>query len=313
MCLQALFDSDKESYRAVLGPLEESCLRNPTRASELLGWLTQIGEGDEAVRWGGRLDPELARRPPVAAGFAEALRATKRWSDLQAWVGGAEWGRELDFMGWAYGMAADRELGDGEKADTLWQSLRADGALSPAHALFAGDSLYSWGYPAEAAELLWEAAERADLAYQAVGKLARLYQVEGDAAGQYRAFSRLNAMRPADRRIANNLAYYAALTDLGSLTRIEKIAQDNLDNEPSNAVFRSTYAFVLVWSGQAAKALSVMEPVSRDWRKSPAVAFAYGAALAKVGRKSEAREVFDSLSPRSLEPREAEWIRLALK
>jgi hypothetical protein len=56
-----------------------------------------------------------------------------------------------------------------------------------------------------------------------------------------------------------------------------------------------------------------MEPISRNWRKSPAIAFAYGAALASLGRKSEAREVFDSLDPRNLSPREVEWIQAALR
>ena len=59
--------------------------------------------------------------------------------------------------------------------------------------------------------------------------------------------------------------------------------------------------------------MALLGPVSHDWRKSPAVAFAYGAALASLGRKSEAREVFDSLDARSLGPKEAEWIRTALR
>jgi hypothetical protein len=111
--------------------------------------------------------------------------------------------------------------GDGTKADSLWQNLRADGDRSAAHAMFAGDSLYAWGYPKEATALLWSAADRPDLAYQALGSLARLYQVQRDAVGEYRAFSRLNAMRPDDRNIANNFAYFASVTDLGSQTQVE--------------------------------------------------------------------------------------------
>jgi hypothetical protein len=59
--------------------------------------------------------------------------------------------------------------------------------------------------------------------------------------------------------------------------------------------------------------MTLLEPVSREWKGSPAVAFAYGAALASLGRKSEAREVFDSLDPRNLGPQEQEWIRAALR
>jgi tetratricopeptide (TPR) repeat protein len=313
VCMQALVESDTAAYQAMIGPLEEESRSKPTRAALLLGWLTQIGQGAEAVRWGQSLDPAVAGKPPVAPAIAEALRATGRWSDLQAWVGQGDWGRDLGFMQWAYGLVAARRLGDASTEGSLWASLRADGISNPAHALFAGDSLYAWGFPKEAAELLWSAADRADLGYEALGSLARLYQVQRDAEGQYRAFSRLNTMRPYDRKIANNYAYFAALTDLGSQTHVEPIAKDNFTHEPGSAVFRSTYAFVLVWSGQASRAMKLLVPVSHEWKTSPAVAFAYGSALAALGRKDEAREVFDSLDPRSLDPKEADWIQAALR
>jgi predicted Zn-dependent protease len=313
VCLQALADFDAEHYQAMLSQLEDKSRSSPTESAQLLGWLTGIGKGEEAVRWGESLDPAAARKPPIAQGIAEALRATRRWADLQSWTEQGDWGRDVEFLQWAYGMAAARQLGDGAKAESLWQSLYADGRLYPAHALFAGDALVAWGYPKEAAELLWQAAERPDLAYQALGSVARLYQVQHDAAGQYRAFNQLNAMRPADRGIANNLAYFAVITDLGSQTRIERIAEDNFDSDPGNTAYRSTYALVLVWTGQASKAMSLLEPVAAEWKKSPAVAFAYGATLASLDRKSEARDVFDSLDHRYLGPQEEDWIRAALR
>jgi hypothetical protein len=59
--------------------------------------------------------------------------------------------------------------------------------------------------------------------------------------------------------------------------------------------------------------MAVIEPVSQDWKKSHAVAFAYGAALASAGRKSDAAEVLHSLDPRHLGPQETDWIRAALR
>ena len=313
VCLRAFADSDPVRYQTVLAALEEKSRASPAQSAQLLGWLTGIGQGQEAIRWGGSLDPSLERKPPIALGIAEALRATRRWTELQAWVDQGDWGRELGFLAWAYGMVAARELGDASKADALWRSLLAEGGASPAHALFAGDSLYAWGYAKEAAELLWEAADRPDLAYQSLGTLARLYQEQRDAVGQFRAFSRLNAMRPDDRAIANNFVYFAALTDLGSQSQVERIASNNFTKEPGNDGFRSTYAFVLVWEGKAARAMALMEPVSRNWRTSPAVAFAYGATLASLGRKSEAKEVLESINPNNLNFQEVAWIRAALR
>jgi tetratricopeptide (TPR) repeat protein len=313
VCLKAFEESDPARYRMILAQFEGKNGANPTEAAQLIGWLNEIGQSSEAVRWGQSLDPAMIRKPPVLQGVAEGLRKTGRWSDLADWVDHGDWGQDVGFMGWGYGLLAARHMGDEAKAASLWQTLYDDGRSSPAHALFLGDSLYSWGYPKDAATLLWSASERPDLAYQALGTLARLYQVQRDSVGEYRAFSRLNAIRPSDRRIANNFAYFAAVTSLGSQTQVQKVAEDNFNHEPANIDFRSTYAFVLVWSGQASQAMTVMEPVSRDWKKSPAIAFAYGAALAGVGRKPEAKEIFDSLNSRGLTPQESDWIKAALR
>jgi len=312
-CLQALQRFGPEHYEAALTALEKSSGANPTAASQLLGWLNQIGQPAEAARWGATLDPAMARKPPVAQGIAEALRATGRWADLQDWTAHVDWGAEVAFLGYAYGLAAARGRGDAPAADTALRNLESDGRRSPAHALFAGDSLYAWGFPDESARLLWLASERPDLALTALGTLARLYQMRRDAVGEYRAFSRLAEVLPADRGVANNYAYFAAVTDLGSQTRVKQIAADNFDHEPENIYYRSTYAFVLAWSGQGAEAMKVIEPVARDWAKSPAIAFAYGAALTAVGRAPEARPVFESLNPRTLSPQEIGWIRTALR
>jgi hypothetical protein len=313
VCMKALAGADPARYQVMLTPLEQTAHGVPTEAAQVLGWLTQIGQAKEAVRWGMTLEDTVSLKPPVAQGIAEALRTNSQWSELQAWVEKVQWGSDLEFLGWAYGMTAARHLGDNAKADSLWSSLEAEGGRSPAHALFMGDTLVAWGYLDNAAKLLWEAADRPDLSYIALGSLARLYQSERDAVGQYRAFSRLNSMRPQDRNIANNLAYFAALTDLGSLSHVETMAEGNFNAEPGNLTYRSTYAFVLVWANQGTKAMEVLGPVAHDWKNSRTVAFSYGAALASVGRKGEAREVFESIDRKGLSPREIEWVDNALR
>jgi hypothetical protein len=313
VCLKALIEFNPARSQAMVSQLEKKGLKSPTEAAQLMGWLTQAGEGAEALRWGATLDASASRRPPLVAPFAEAMRRTERWTDLRSWVDGGEWGRDLEFMGWSYGLLAARKAGDTAKAESLWKSLNAEAGTNAAHALLVGDMLISWGYPDDGAKFLWLASERPDLAYLALGSLARLYEVQRDAVGQYRAFARLNSMRPGDRDVANNFAYYAAVTDLGNLSQVERLAEDNYNHEPANATYRSTFAFVLVCSGQATRALALMEPVSREARNSRAVAFAYASALAGMGRKSEARELFDSLDPRLMSSQEINWILTALR
>lgn len=65
--------------------------------------------------------------------------------------------------------------------------------------------------------------------------------------------------------------------------------------------------------GTGFRAMAILEPVSSGLKASPAVAFAYGSVLASVGRKDEAKEVFDSLDAGRLSLQENDWIRDPLR
>ncbi|HEY1848715.1 MAG TPA: hypothetical protein VGG37_05890, partial [Opitutaceae bacterium] len=81
-CLSALEKFNPGLYQVMLSGLEKKERASPNEAAQMLGWLNQIGQGAEAVRWAGTLDPEGSRKPPVAVGVAEALRATGQWQRL---------------------------------------------------------------------------------------------------------------------------------------------------------------------------------------------------------------------------------------
>jgi tetratricopeptide (TPR) repeat protein len=103
VCLKALADYDPVRYKAMLDPMEDQSRLNPTHAAELMGWLTQIGQAAEAVRWGESLYPAAAQKPPIAPAIAEALHATRRWADLRDWVARVDWGTISDSWAWPTG------------------------------------------------------------------------------------------------------------------------------------------------------------------------------------------------------------------
>jgi len=45
-------------------------------------------------------------------------------------------------------------------ADEFWRTLRSHAATNGAHALFAGDTIYTWGLVDEAEVLWWAAADQ---------------------------------------------------------------------------------------------------------------------------------------------------------
>jgi len=310
-CLAGLSRADERHFADALATLEKNHAVTPQAAAQLVGWLNQIGRSADAVEWMKMLPPEGLKHPPLAVVGAEALRQTGAWQELQDLTQLGDWS-DLDFLRWAYGMQAARALGDMAQADKLWRTLRSHATTNSVHALFAGDTIYTWGRVDEAEVLWWATADQGGPnAIAALGTLARYYQVQHDADGQYRAFRQLYFAHPQDANVSNNFIYFAALTGRdGPL--VERLAAENLARDPQNLTYLATRAFVLFMDGRPGDALSLLKPKATEKDKSSALAFAYGLALAGTGQKTEARALLGKPDPAMQTTREVELIKSAL-
>ncbi len=307
--------ADEEHFQAMLAEIRALLAPSQLRTAQLLDWLGEMGgaAGAERLALARSVSAPLTRSPPLFVAVAETYRKQALWDELKHWTQAADWGRQIAVVRAAYAFHADRRLGAAREAQLDWGEVCRLASGDGAQAHFAARLLYAWGERAAAVELLWAAADSPEANVEALGMLARHYQAERDAAGQCRAFALLHALRPSDRAIANNYAFFAAVTKSGNGTEVERIARYNLAEEPSNAVFRSCFAFILASEGQPGEALRVLSPVSAKWKSSPAVAFAYAVALAGAGRAPEAREVGASLDPRGLTLEEVRLLACVLK
>jgi predicted Zn-dependent protease len=308
-CLRAMARTDESRLAGALATLEKDHAVSPAAATQLISWLNQIGLSAEGVRWMNTLPAAAVRQPPLVVAGAEALRLTADWPALAAWTREGNWGPEVEFLRWAYGLQAARQLKDENRADELWRTLYSHAQLNSAHALFAASSLYSWGLAGEAEKLWWRAGEQeGPNAIEALGALGRYYQVARDAEGQYRVFRQLHLLKPGDPAIGNNFAFFAALT--GREQRLaEKVAAANLARESQNPVYVATMAFVLFQQGRTEEAAGLLKPRARDAAASPALGFVYGLSLAATGRGDQARPLLNALPPDSLSLAEVELIR----
>jgi predicted Zn-dependent protease len=310
-CLRALSLADETGFATVLAVLEKTSAANAGLAARLIEWLNQIGRSTEAAQWVKGLPPALTHNPPVLVVAAESLRLSSQWEALGTWVNDGNWSGDVDFLRLVYGLQASRKLGQTTRADELWRTLQARAQTNGVQALFAADALYAWGWPDDGLTLLWMAADQPRTTLEALGTLARHYQVRRDGEGQYRAFRRLHSLRAQDEGIANNFAFFAALTGKDPV-EADEVARRNFGHDSHNLIYRSTYAFVLLSQNHAAEALTLLEPVARDWKKSPPLALVYGLALAGTGRKEEAGPVLNSLDPATLTTQEVAMIKQAL-
>lgn len=310
-CLLALDRVDPARFATVLAELERSHSASPTQAALLLDWLNQIGRPLDAFRWARSLPATLTARSPVIVPVAEAMRRAAAWSELERWIEAGEWTADLELIRLAYAFEASRNLGHASRQSEIWRTLQSAAMTNGVRAFFTANLLYAWGRPDESLALLWIAAEQSGVAVEALGTLARHYQIRRDAEGQYRVFRQLHSIRPGDRDIANNYAFFAALTgaDPGAVRRI---AEENQTDSPNNPIYRATAAFVFFTQDRPRESLALIEPIAASWPKSPAVAFAYGLVLADQGRKPEARAILTTLDPATLTLREAELIKRSL-
>ncbi|HWA09714.1 MAG TPA: hypothetical protein VG838_09710 [Opitutaceae bacterium] len=309
-CLLGISRADQTRFAEVLAVMEKQYAVNPTQIAQLIGWLNQVGHSADAVQWIQRLPSGMTGNPAVVVVAAEAFRQSSDWPGLGAWVSKGTWGRDVEFLHLAYSMLAARQLGDVTRADELWRTLQSDAQATGAHALFAADTLYTWGWQKEALALLWMATDQSGVALEALGTLARHYQVRRDADGQYQVFRRLHALRSKDASIANNFAFFAALTG-SDLPAAEQAAHDNHVRAPANVGYLATYAFTLSAQNRTNEALALLTPVASEWKQSSGLAFAYGLALAGAGRKDEARPILASLDLATLSLREEQLVKAA--
>ncbi len=311
-CLRAFSRTDEVRFAAVLAGLERDHAVTPQAATQLLSWLNEIGRGEEAVRWMRTLPADAMHRPPLVVAGADALRISGDWGALADWTATGNWGAEVEFLRWTYGLQAAHMLGNDERAGELLRTLAGHARLNGVHGLFAASSLYGWGRKDEGIELWWIVAEQENkLAVDALGSLARHYQVERDADGQYRVFRRLHSLRPQDPGISNNFAFFALLTNREqriAATLAREVAEQN----PRNKNYFATHLFALVQQGRADDAVALAQPRAAEAATAPGLAFAYGLALSNVGRKDEARTLLQRLPPNSLTTAESDLIRTSL-
>jgi Tfp pilus assembly protein PilF len=307
--LLALEKSAPAQFTRVLNEVQRSRSADPAQVAELVGWLSGIGHAADAVSWLGNLPPEIVRVPPVAPALADALRVTNRWADLRIAVLDAEWG-EIDFLRRAYLMIAERGRGEGTRADELWSGLKETSRLNGGRALFLAGTLYSWGDQAKAVELWWMSAEQAGVGVSALASLARHYQLKRDAEGLHRTFRRLHELKSADARVANNYAFFAALTG-HNLPGVERITLANHEEYPDEPVYAATRAFVLHITGKTAAAVALLPRFAAAAEQSPALAFTSGLVLVGAGRNAEARKHLANVDERSLTLRELELLNQA--
>jgi Flp pilus assembly protein TadD len=163
-----------------------------------------------------------------------------------------------------------------------------------------------WKWEKEMVDLLWSLTKTQDKQKEAIQQLYRYYERADNTQGLYRVLVRWEELEPEDLNVQNNLAQISLLLDANA-DDARRVAADLHKKDPSNAAYTTTYAYSLLTKGNAKEAAKVMDSLTADQLRDPAVSAYYGICLAAV-HDEKAREFLAAGQKASLLPEEKKLV-----
>ena len=303
-----------DAGQAALQEAQTHAAKSPAIASALITWMNRRGMAKPALGWALVLPTEILNTQPVPLAVAEAYSFLQDWVALKAWVEGKDWGSD-EFLRLAVQSHALHHLTPVDRSSmesqTAWNAaLKATKSLPDRLAAIA-QLADGWGYADYAAEAWWLIANGHENAKEALTALQRLYKSKQNSHGLLRVAKRALELNPADLVAANNCASLGLLLTGDSAAR--RLATKLHKENPSNAIFSTTYAFALFTEGKTNDALKMMETLKDAQLRHPAVAAYYFVMLVENGSMERAHLFLSAANKAQLLPEEQQLLTTATR
>lgn len=273
-------------FKTELAAAKDTAKKNPVVSSELVAWMNARDQVQDAYDWAATLPAEERATPALALAMAETLTKLGKWEELLSLTTKADW-KELDFLRHAFLARAQREMNLWGSSRSSWRQAMAATGIDPQSRSLLARLVQGWGWNAEAEEI-WQVLARGETGrIPALKALNKLYMDSGDSRRLLRISEQIAELVPDDPVIKNNFAMLSLL--LGqNLPKAKQLALENYQKHPKDPAAISTYAFSLREEGKLAEAVQLMDTLSPEVKKIPAMAAYWGILLAESGRGKEA-------------------------
>ncbi|HEY0369762.1 MAG TPA: hypothetical protein VGC85_09215 [Chthoniobacterales bacterium] len=302
MYLEILRQMHDPAYAAYVAQLKTSAAAAPADAAALLGWMLRSGLQSEALEYAAALPQPTKTQWPLPWVLAEAHAQMADWSAVEEATRDSDWGH-FDCLRHAYLARALRGENKELEADQEFAAAQKQASANPQMIATLTETMADWGWQNEAVDMLWLLTKNPETKLTALRTLYERYAKAGDTAGLFRTLSKLTEMNPNDVALQNNYAQVCLLLDT-DVDHATKLAAEASAKDPSNAAFRSTYAFALLTKGDVQGALQAMQSLREDQLSDPATATYYGLVLAAAGEKEKARQYLQRSAQAQLLPEE---------
>jgi cytochrome c-type biogenesis protein CcmH/NrfG len=309
LLLSALDAAKDNGFDAFLADMKKSSADDPEQAAALLTWLNMHKREAEAIAWSGTLPPGVLGHKLVQIALSDSYVGAKDWTGLQRLVNSGNWGI-VDFLRHALNARALRELGSEPESASQWNEAMKEVTPNPREALSLAETVEKWGWRTEAVDLLWVVSKDPVRGEDALRALYNYFARAGDTENLYRVLLHQIELHPDDANVQNNFAQLSLLLGLNT-DRGQKAAREVYDKDPKNPAYVSTYAYALHVAGDSKKAQAVLETLTPEQLRQPAVATYYGIILAAVGDQARAAEYLDLGDKANLLPQEKALVEKA--
>ncbi len=296
------------AFSSYLTEMEKTSAQSSLALTQLLSWMSTKNLNLVAADFIKTVPDETLAKWPVPLAVADIYLHLKDWPKLVAVTKGANW--KQDFMRHAFLAHALRAQDKGAAAEGEWAAAMKD-ASSDGNSLLALVSLLSeWRWEKELVEALWALTKHPEKQNEALATLYQHFAKNSDTAGLYRVLLRLAEADPLNLDVQNNLAQISLLLN-AQPDEARRIAADIHKQKPANPAYATTYAYALLTKGGLRDAQKIMESLTSEQLRDPAVSTYYGICLA-AAKDPRAREFLENGRNAVLLPEEKALLEKAL-
>jgi Flp pilus assembly protein TadD len=309
--LAILHAAGRTNFQTFLRETQQKALEHPVFVGELAAWLNQFGYASQALTWLQGLPRQVSSQGLIPLALADSYVALKKWKELETYLSAERWIGQDHIRIAMLTLAIKNQLGSQGSA-LAWDHAVRLASDAPTALNTLAQMAWSWGWVAEAEQVLWHAAGKFPKQTWPLTSLQNIYVARRDTPGLRRVYQALMQQDPKDKLARNNFTMLSLLIGKDLLTA-HKDAAELHSNEPRNPVFASTYAFSLYLQGRSKEGMEVLRALKPEELADPAVAVYYGLLLAADGETQAAKDYLDKSAKAFLLPEELALVAAARK
>jgi predicted Zn-dependent protease len=309
--LTILHTAGRTNFQSFLKETQQKALEHPAYVGELAAWLNQHGYASQALTWLQELPRQVSIQGLIPLAQADSYVSLGKWKELETYLLAEHWVGQDHIRIAMLTFAIKNQLGSQGSA-LAWDRAVRLAADAPTALNMLAQMAWSWGWVAEAEQVLWHAAAKFPKQPWPLSSLQNVYIARRDTAGLRRVYRALLEQDPKDILARNNFTMLSLLSGK-DLTTANKDAAELYGSEPRNPVFVSTYAFSLYLQGKPKEGIEVLQALKPEELSNPAVAVYYGVLLAATGEAQAAKGYLDKSAKAFLLPEELALVSAARK